>query len=97
MNAEIAAKIDQLCDAFERAWKSGTEPDPVSFLSKVSEEMRISLAQQLMLVDADIACELRGDSTLNRFCPRCYCQTFVLIRRTNSSDSSFVITSFPAA
>ena len=53
MNADAAAKIDAICDSFEQCWRSGTEPDLVEVLANVVDELRVPLAQQLMLIDTE--------------------------------------------
>lgn len=53
MNVDAAAKVDAICDAFEKAWQAGAEPDAATILAGADESVRISLAQQLMVLDAE--------------------------------------------
>lgn len=53
MNAEQAAQLDGICDSFEKSLRAGGNPDLVNFVEEVHEPLRIPLAQQLMLIDAE--------------------------------------------
>ena len=53
MNVNQAALIDALCDSFERALRSGANPDIVAAVASAEEAIRIPVAQQLMLIDAE--------------------------------------------
>jgi hypothetical protein len=60
MNAEIAAQIDAICDSLEDSWKNGRPPDLARMLSSAPQEIRIALAQQLVLVDAEYRRKIHG-------------------------------------
>jgi len=53
MDPESAARVDAVCDAFEREWREGREPEIAAAVGSVDVELRNVLAQQLMLVDAE--------------------------------------------
>ena len=53
MNVNQAAIVDALCDSFERALRSGANPDIVAAVAGTEDAIRIPLAQQLMLIDAE--------------------------------------------
>lgn len=54
MNPDIAARLDSVCDSFEQAWKSGTDPDIASFLaSQVDDDIRCMALPLLIAVDAE--------------------------------------------
>jgi WD40 repeat protein len=46
-----AREIDQACDRFEAAWKSGRRPDPAEFLGPASRSVRSALLRHLLLLD----------------------------------------------
>ncbi len=62
MSPEIVARIDTLCDEFEKQWLSGLEPDPRSFLDQIDAGFHLDLAQQLMLLDAEYRRSKYGSS-----------------------------------
>lgn len=47
------ARIDRICDAFERDWKSGEAPNIAEQLAEVPDELRLPLAQQLVMLDTE--------------------------------------------
>ena len=53
MNPESAARVDAVCDAFEREWQEGRVPDVAATVLKLEVELRTVVAQQLMMVDAE--------------------------------------------
>ncbi len=53
MNPSNAATVDTVCDAFEREWIAGRVPNILAALDGIALELRTTLAQQLMLVDAE--------------------------------------------
>jgi serine/threonine protein kinase/WD40 repeat protein len=53
MNVEQVARIDAVCDEFERALRSDVAPDIAAVVGAQDDSMRVPLAQQLMLIDAE--------------------------------------------
>jgi WD40 repeat protein/tRNA A-37 threonylcarbamoyl transferase component Bud32 len=54
MNAELAARLDAVCDTFEQAWRSGADPDIGSFVaSQVEHDLRSMVLPHLLAVDAE--------------------------------------------
>jgi WD40 repeat protein/tRNA A-37 threonylcarbamoyl transferase component Bud32 len=54
MNAELAARLDAVCDTFEKAWRSGADPDIGSFYaSQVENDLRRMALPHLLAVDAE--------------------------------------------
>ncbi len=45
------AALDEICDAFESAWKNGSEPSIESFLSRAAEDQRSGLVVELIHLD----------------------------------------------
>ena len=60
MNVNQAAIVDALCDSFERALRAGANPDVVAAVASAEDAIRIPLAQQLMLIDAEYRREKYG-------------------------------------
>src|SRR5713101_4076091 len=52
-NAALA-KIDQVCDEFEAAWKRGERPRIEDRLSQIGSEARAGLLRELLLVEWEI-------------------------------------------
>ena len=46
-----AAIIDDICDRFEAAWKSGNVPDLSEYLEKVEEAQQLELCRELIAID----------------------------------------------
>ena len=46
-------QIDQVCLAFEAAWKSAAEPRVEQYLADVAEPARSALLTELLLLDVD--------------------------------------------
>src|SRR5262245_57653990 len=65
-----ARRIDQTCDEFEAAWKSGRRPNPEEFLGGPDEPHRSALLRQLLLVDWDYRLHA-GDDPRADFEVRC--------------------------
>jgi serine/threonine-protein kinase len=51
ISSAAARQIDQVCDRFEAAWKSGARPDAVDALGGILEPLRTVLLRQLLLLD----------------------------------------------
>ena len=53
MNPDVASRVDTICDAFERIWIAGQQPDLSAIMAETDSELRTLVAKQLMLVDAE--------------------------------------------
>ncbi|HQZ67706.1 MAG TPA: WD40 repeat domain-containing serine/threonine protein kinase, partial [Planctomycetaceae bacterium] len=53
MNPDVASRVDAICDAFERIWIAGQQPDLSAIMAETDSELRTLVAKQLMLVDAE--------------------------------------------
>jgi len=51
LSPAAARRIDQACDRFEAAWKSGQRPQPDDYVGTVDEPERSGLLRQLLLLD----------------------------------------------
>ncbi len=49
----VTARVDRLCDRFEAGWKAGRRPSIGRYLRCVSEEDRLALARELILIDVE--------------------------------------------
>lgn len=53
MNPQHGAQIDAICDSFEKNLRAGRDASLVRIVEEADEPLRIPLAQQLMLIDAE--------------------------------------------
>lgn len=53
LTPEEARLIDQACDRFESAWKTGSRPDVDDYLGGVKGQFRSALLRQLLMLDWD--------------------------------------------
>lgn len=53
MNRELAAQVDAICDSFEKNLRAGRNADLSAIVEEADDSLRIPLAQQLMLIDAE--------------------------------------------
>ena len=54
MNPDVAARLDAVCDSFEQAWRSGTDPNIGSFVAtQVEDDLRRMALPHLLAVDAE--------------------------------------------
>jgi WD40 repeat protein/tRNA A-37 threonylcarbamoyl transferase component Bud32 len=53
VNPQNAAQIDAICDSFEKNLRAGHDASLVKIVEEADEPLRIPLAQQLMLIDAE--------------------------------------------
>jgi len=53
MNPDVASRVEAICDAFERSWISGEQPDLAAIMTETDSDLRTLVAKQLMLVDAE--------------------------------------------
>jgi WD40 repeat protein len=53
VNPQHAAQIDAICDSFEKNLRAGRDASLVEIVEEADEPLRIPLAQQLMLIDAE--------------------------------------------
>src|ERR1043166_4084815 len=51
--SEVGVLIDQICDAFEEAWRSGSAPAIEAYLERVAEPHRAVLFTELLLSDCE--------------------------------------------
>ena len=51
LSLECERHIDQVCDEFERAWKSGQQPRIEDFLAKAPQSARTSQLRELAALD----------------------------------------------
>lgn len=51
------ARVDEICDQFESAWKSGQQPSLEAFLGQVAAESREALLQELLTVECECLLE----------------------------------------
>lgn len=51
VSADVAENIDEVCDRFEREWKSGNAPRIENFLAEVESDQRAVLLQELLRVE----------------------------------------------
>ena len=55
LSAAEARQIDQICDRFEAAWKTGERPDLNAYLGTFAEPVRSALLRQMLLLDLEYA------------------------------------------
>ena len=46
--------IDQVCDAFEHAWREGKSPRIADYLEPVSEPVRSRLFEEILIYDLEL-------------------------------------------
>ena len=51
--SKLEDRIDEHCDAFESAWRSGERPSIVDFIQRVEEPYREALFCELLLVELE--------------------------------------------
>ena len=49
----VRQRIDEVCIAFEDAWKSGERPGTKDFVTKLPDSVRSTLFRELLLIELD--------------------------------------------
>jgi serine/threonine protein kinase len=62
-SSAIGVQIDQLCDRFEMAWKSGARPDLAAYLLQIEEASRPQALRELLRVELEM---LRAPGELSK-------------------------------
>lgn len=57
LSVDAYARIDELCDRFESAWRAGNRPDPVAFVAEIEERARRQLLVALLALDLEFQVE----------------------------------------
>jgi hypothetical protein len=66
----LAARLDPVCDRFERAWKDGDRPRLEDFLPEVAEADRPALLRELLALDLEYHARQGERPTVEEYCRR---------------------------